>query len=93
MADREDTPVPGESIVMNDKSKRTAFLDGCHRYGWLIAPIITLLGAALMLAYSTGVMQQDLNSLHEQVRDGFTAVSQRITRNENLIDGIRARMK
>lgn len=57
--------------------RRTRFLDGCHRYGWLIAPIISMTGTLVMFAYFMG-------ELHALV-DG---IERRVTRIEATLDKV-----
>ena len=50
-------------------SKRS-LLDGCHKYGWLIT-FIGLIGTvvinAMLIAYSTGKVEQSLADVRERV--------------------------
>ncbi len=87
-----------KTIDYKQSSRSESFLDGCHRYGWLIAPTISLVGTLMMLAHFSGVMEEQVKSLHEQatllrteMKDGFDAVSTRIYRDENMIDGLKGR--
>lgn len=61
-------------------TRRTRFLDGCHQYGWLIAPVISMIGTLTMFAYFMG-------GLNQKVESGFVSFNQRITRIESALDG------
>lgn len=51
-------------------------LDGCHRFGWLISPAITL----LMLAYFFGGLNQKVESLSGRMATNEAIVTQVLLR-------------
>lgn len=44
-------------------TEKTTFLDGCHKYGWLI----TLIGQALLFAYFVGGIRSDVSTMADRL--------------------------
>lgn len=51
------------SLEHGQYDRKPSFIDGCHRYGWIITIIIN----AVMLAYFAGVQTQALTDIKERV--------------------------
>lgn len=64
---------------------RQRFSDGCHRYGWLIALITTVIMQIIVAAYLAGSQTQKLQDVKEGVQEMKKDVNQRIDRLENLM--------
>lgn len=56
--------------------RRRTFLDGCHHYGWIIAPILSAAMTLAMFAYFLGGINATVQS-----------IDRRVTRMETTIDG------
>lgn len=56
-----------------------AFSDGCHRYGWLITIMMTIVANFVMGAYLAGQQTQKLNDLEK-------GMDQRVNRLEQRLD-------
>lgn len=48
-------------------TRRARLLDGCHQYGWIIAPIISMLGTLTMFAYFMGGLRTTVDNLDKRV--------------------------
>jgi hypothetical protein len=57
------------------KSKSESFLDGCHRYGWLINLLVTFATTLIMLARFSGMLE----ATQQQFDKRLTHVEQTIT--------------
>ena len=51
-------------------ANKRSFLDGCHRYGWIIT-LVGIIGSivinAVLIAYSSGKIEQSLADVRERV--------------------------
>ncbi len=53
-------------------SPRARFLDGCHRYGWLITIMVNL----ALFAYFTGGLRADVTNLKESMNEAKSRIVQ-----------------
>ncbi len=43
------------------------FFDGCHRYGWIISPVLSAVMSAMLFAYFVGGVNSKIDDLQREV--------------------------
>jgi hypothetical protein len=62
------------------------FFDGCHRYGWILGPLLSAAMTLAMFAYYVGGLEEKVSGIKDEMTQGFVNFNQRVTRIETQMD-------